>query len=113
MYINSDVLPELNWASRLGASSLPSVSSLGTSMSAAGPFTIAAHPLSRVRGKVAVLVPQAQQDAVTDPGPSNPVAPVPLTVASRHCIGAIPPRLPVLVVVTRFLARRGPRPLND
>ena len=64
-YINSDVLPELNWASRLGASSLPSVSSLGTSMSAAGPFTVAAHPLSRVRGKVAVLVPQAQQDAVT------------------------------------------------
>ena len=65
MYINSDVLSELNWASCLGASSLPSVSSLGMSMSAAGPFTVAAHPLSRVRGKVAVLVPQAQQDAVT------------------------------------------------
>ena len=64
-YINSDVLPELNWASRLGASSLPSVGFLGTSVPAAGPFTVAAHALPRVRGKVAVLIPQAQKDAVT------------------------------------------------
>ena len=63
--INSDVLPELNWASRLGASSLPSVSLLGTSMPAAGPFAVAAHPLPRVRDKVAVLVPVAQRDAGT------------------------------------------------
>ena len=63
--INTDVLPELNWASRLGASSLPSVSFLGTSMPAAGPFAVAAHPLPRVRDKVAFLVPPAQQDAVT------------------------------------------------
>ena len=63
--IKSEVLPELNWASRLGASSLPSVSFLGTSMLAAGPFAVAAHPLPRVRDKVAFLVPPAQQDAVT------------------------------------------------
>ena len=65
MNINSDVLPELNWASCLGASSLPSVSFLRTSMPAAGPFAVAAHPLPRVRDKVGGLVPPAQQDAVT------------------------------------------------
>ena len=64
-YINSDVLPELNWASCLGASSLPSVSFLGTSMPAAGPFAVAAHPLPRVRDKVAVLASPAQRDTVT------------------------------------------------
>jgi hypothetical protein len=55
--------PELNWASRLGASCLPSVSFLGTSLSAAGPVTAPALP--RVRGKVAVMVLQAQKVAVT------------------------------------------------
>jgi hypothetical protein len=61
--INSVIKPELNWASRLGASCLPSVSFLGTSLPAAGPFTAPALP--RVRGKVAVMVPQAQKVAVT------------------------------------------------
>jgi len=61
---------ELNWALRLGASCLPSVSLPGTSVPAAGPFaTLLANPglsaLPRVRGKVAVLVPQAQKVAVT------------------------------------------------
>jgi hypothetical protein len=68
--IKSEVLPELNWASRLGASSLPSVSFPGTSVPAAGPFAAlltcpGAHPLPRVRDKVAVLIASAQQDAVT------------------------------------------------
>jgi len=69
-YINSDVLPELNWASRLGASSVPPVSFPGTSEPAAGPC--GALPtaqgigaLPRARGKVAVMVPQAQKVAVT------------------------------------------------
>ena len=58
------------WASRLGASSPPSVSFLGTSVPAAGPSTallaVAGAPaLPRVRGKVAVMVPQAQKVAVT------------------------------------------------
>ena len=64
-YINSDVLPELNWASRMGASHLPSVRFLGTSVPAAGPFAVAVHPLPRVRDKVAVLASPAQPDAVT------------------------------------------------
>ena len=58
------------WASRLGASSPPSVSFLGTSVPAAGPSTAlpaasGASALPRVRGKVAVMVPQAQKIAVT------------------------------------------------
>ena len=63
--INSDALPELNGALRLGASSLPSVSFLGTSVSAARPRAFDVDALPRVRGKVAVLVPQAQKVAVT------------------------------------------------
>jgi hypothetical protein len=62
----SAALVEPSWALRLGASSLPSVSFLGTSVPAAGPSAAplakAGSPaLPRVRGKVAVLVPQAQQ----------------------------------------------------
>jgi hypothetical protein len=69
---NSAVLPELNWASRMGASRLPSVSVPGTSVPAAGPFTAllpvpAVHALPRVRGKVAVAATSAPQDAVTAP----------------------------------------------
>ena len=64
-YINSDVLPELNGASRLGASGLPSVSFPGTSVPAAGPCAFVADALPRVRGKVVVTVPQAQRVAVT------------------------------------------------
>ena len=71
--INSAMKPELNWASRLGASCLPSVSFLaapsvsfsGTSLPAAGPVTTASPVLPRVRHKVAVMAPQAQQVAVT------------------------------------------------
>ena len=62
---NSAALPEPNWASRLGASGLPSVCVLGTSAPAAGPVTIAPPALPRVRGRVAVMVPQAQKVAVT------------------------------------------------
>jgi hypothetical protein len=63
--INSDVLPELNGALRLGASSLPSVGFPGTSVPAAGPCAFIVDALPRVRGKVAVMVPQAQKVAVT------------------------------------------------
>ena len=59
------VLPEPNWALRLGASALPSVSCLGTSVPAAGPVTIAPPALPRLRGDVAAGVSQAQQVAVT------------------------------------------------
>jgi len=60
--INFNVLPTLNGASRLGASSLPSVSFLGTSVPA-GPSVFAVDALPRVRGRVAVMVPQAQPQA--------------------------------------------------
>ena len=62
--INAAVLPELNGASRLGAS-YPRVGLLGTSVPAAGPCAFAVDARPRVRGKVAVMVPQAQQVAVT------------------------------------------------
>jgi len=64
-------LVEPNWASRLGASCLPSVSFPAASVPAAGPFgallpaAVGAPALPRVRGKVAVMVPQAQKVAVT------------------------------------------------
>ena len=61
----STALVEPNWASRLGASCLPSASLLGTGVPAAGPFAVAPPALPRPRGKVAVMVPQAQQVAVT------------------------------------------------
>jgi len=63
--IYSAALPEPNWASRLGASSLPSVSCLGTSLPAAGPVTIAPPALPRLRGGAAATVSQAQKVAVT------------------------------------------------
>ena len=62
--INSDVLPELNGALRMGASGLPSVSFLGTGVPAAGPCAFDVDALPRVRGKVAVMVPQAQKAAL-------------------------------------------------
>jgi len=63
-------LVEPNWVSRLGASCLPSVSLLGAGVPAAGPFaallTNAGSPARpRPRGKVAAMVPPAQQVAVT------------------------------------------------
>jgi hypothetical protein len=67
---NSAAQCEPIWASRLGASSLPSVSFPGMSVPAAGPSTallaaVGAPALPRVRGKAAVMVPQAQTVAVT------------------------------------------------
>ena len=61
--INLMALPELNGASRLGAS-YPRVGLLGTSVPAAGPCAFAVDARPRVRGKVAVMVPQTQQVAV-------------------------------------------------
>jgi hypothetical protein len=58
-------MAEPSWASRLGASSLPSVSCLGTSLPAAGPVTITPPALPRFRGGAAAGVSQAQKVAVT------------------------------------------------
>ena len=63
--IYSAAQPEPNWASHLGASSLPSVSCLGTSLPAAGPVTIAPPALPRLRGGVAATVSRAQKVTVT------------------------------------------------
>ena len=68
-YINSDALPELNWASRLGASSPSAVSLLGTGLPAAGrgtgPSTLVVHAVPRVRAKASTFVaPTQQKDAV-------------------------------------------------
>ena len=63
--IYSAALLEPNWASRLGASCLPSVSYLGTSVPAAGPVTIAPPALPRLRGGAMTRVSQAQQVGVT------------------------------------------------
>jgi hypothetical protein len=63
--IYSAALLEPNWASRLGASCLPSVSYLGTRVPAAGPVTIAPPALPRLRGGAMARVSQAQQVAVT------------------------------------------------
>ena len=63
--IYSAAQPEPNWASHLGASSLPSVSCLGTSVPAAGPVTIAPPALPRLRVGAAARVSQAQKVAVT------------------------------------------------
>ena len=63
-YINPGFMPDPIWASRLGASSLPSASCLGISVPAAEPFAALVDALPRVRGKVAVLLPQAQKVAV-------------------------------------------------
>jgi hypothetical protein len=60
----SDALSDPNWASRLGVSSLPSIGCPGTSVPTAEPFAIPVDALPRVRGRVAVLVPQAHKVAV-------------------------------------------------
>jgi hypothetical protein len=60
----SDALSDPNWASRLGVSSLPSIGCPGTGVPAAEPFAIPVDALPRVRGRVAVLVPQAHKVAV-------------------------------------------------
>jgi hypothetical protein len=63
-YIKSDSMSELSWALRLGASSLPSIGGLGISVPAAEPFAAPVDALPRVRGKVAVLAPQAKKVTV-------------------------------------------------
>ena len=63
--IYSAALHEPNRAARLGASGLPSVSCLGTSLPAAGPVTIAPPALPRLRSGAAAGVTQVQKVAVT------------------------------------------------
>ena len=60
----SDQMSDPNWASRLGVACLPSACFPGTSVPAAEPFAILVDALPRVRGKVAVFVPQAQKVTV-------------------------------------------------
>jgi hypothetical protein len=65
--INSTALPELNWASRLGASCLR-VGFLGTGVlgvsSGITASAAASQALPRVRDKVAFVAPPRQEDAV-------------------------------------------------
>lgn len=63
--IYSAALPEPNWASRLGASGVPSVSYLGTSLPASGLAAITPPALPRLRGGAVAGVLQAQKVAVT------------------------------------------------
>ena len=71
--INSDVLPELNWASRLGASSLRLIGLTGTGLPGVsrgtGPCaallaSTAAHAVPRVRGEVSFVALPKQPDGV-------------------------------------------------
>ncbi len=68
IYIKSDALPELNGASRLGASAPRPLSLPGTGLPAAGcgtgPSTLVVHAVPRVRARVAFVAPTQQQDAV-------------------------------------------------
>jgi hypothetical protein len=64
--IKSGVLPDVKWASRLGAS-CPRVGFLGTGLPAAGGIgtsAVVVHAVPRVRGEVAFIAPP-QTDAVT------------------------------------------------
>ena len=72
-YINSDALPEPNWASRLGASSPRVISLPATSLPVAcrgtGPSTAllpwaGVHAVPRVRAKAAFVAAPQQRDAV-------------------------------------------------
>jgi hypothetical protein len=66
--INSDVLPELNWASRLGASGPRAIGFPGTSVPVAaagtGPCSVVAHAVPRVRGEVSFVALPKQPDGV-------------------------------------------------
>ncbi len=68
--INLIALPELNWASRLGAS-CPRVGLLGTGVlgvsSGIAASAASSHARPRVRGKVAVVFAPPQQGAVATP----------------------------------------------
>jgi hypothetical protein len=74
--INSDVLPELNWASRLGASSLRLIGHTGTGLlgvsSGTGPCAVVAHAVPRVMGEVSFVALPKQPDGVaTQLGQTN------------------------------------------
>jgi hypothetical protein len=77
---NSDVLPELNGVSRLGASSLRSIGlpgtgvlgvSGGTGLCAALLVKTGAHAVPRVRAKVAFVAPPQQDSVATLLGQTN------------------------------------------
>jgi hypothetical protein len=65
--VNTHALPELSWASRLGASSPRVISLPGTGLPAAGgtgPSTVVVHAVPRVRAKAAFVAALQQRDAV-------------------------------------------------
>jgi len=72
--INSGVLPGLQWASRPGASclraSFPGTGVLGVG-GGTGPSAVVAHPVPRVRSKVAFVAPTAPPAADVQLGQTN------------------------------------------
>ena len=73
--INTHALPELNWASRLGASSprvisLPAIS-LPAACRGTGPSTVVVHAVPRVRATAAFVVPQQKDSVRTLLGQTN------------------------------------------
>jgi hypothetical protein len=73
--INANALPELNWASRLGASSPRVISLPATSLPVAcrgtGPSTVVVHAVPRVRVTAAFVVPQQKDSVRTLLGQTN------------------------------------------
>jgi hypothetical protein len=67
-YINSDVLPEPAWASRLGASSPRAITFPGATVPAVGrgtgPSTVVVPAVARFRGTVTFVDASPQNDAV-------------------------------------------------
>jgi hypothetical protein len=75
IYINFDALPELNGASRLGASSPSAVSLPGTGLPVGGrgtgPSTLVVHAVPRVRARSASVAAQQQDSVATLLGQTN------------------------------------------
>jgi hypothetical protein len=93
--INSTVQPELNWASRLGASGLrvdfPGTGVLGIGRSAGAPTSVVQHARPRVRGKVAVFAQPYEGIVATQPGqPTNDNYMTSVTAVGEDASG--PPR---------------------
>ena len=92
--INSAVQPELNWASRLGASGLridfPGTGVLGISRSAGALSTVVQHARPRVQGKVAVFALPCEAFATQLGQPDNDNYMTSVTAVGEDASG--PPR---------------------
>ena len=93
--INSSVQPELNWASRLGASGLridfPGTGVLGVGRSAGALSAVVQHARPRVWGKVAVFVQPYEGIVATQLGqPANDNYMTSVTAVGEDASG--PPR---------------------